>query len=124
MANREHFAILKQGVGAWNTWREENPDVRPDLSGANLNNAYLGGADLRRTELSGANLFGADLNVADLRGVDLHKADLREAKFSGANLYSAKLYGADLRRAKGLTHKQIDFADTDEKTKQPDFLKK
>ena len=31
MANKEHLKILKQGVEAWNKWREENPDVKPDL---------------------------------------------------------------------------------------------
>ena len=36
MANDEHVALLKQGVAAWNAWRDENPDIRPDLSGADL----------------------------------------------------------------------------------------
>jgi hypothetical protein len=43
MANDEHVALLKQGVDAWNAWRRYNPDIRPDLSEANLS-----GADLRR----------------------------------------------------------------------------
>jgi hypothetical protein len=34
MANDEHVAMLKKGVDAWNAWREENPDIRPDLSEA------------------------------------------------------------------------------------------
>jgi len=33
MANDEHVAILKKGVAAWNAWRDENPDIRLDLSG-------------------------------------------------------------------------------------------
>ena len=52
MANDEHFAILKQGVAAWNEWRRENPDIRPDLSGANLRGAKLSGANLRGADLS------------------------------------------------------------------------
>jgi hypothetical protein len=36
MANDEHLAILKQGVEVWNEWRQKNPDVRPDLSRANI----------------------------------------------------------------------------------------
>ena len=40
MANDEHVALLKQGVTAWNKWRDdkwrdENLDIRPDLSNAN-----------------------------------------------------------------------------------------
>ena len=31
MANEEHVALLKQGAEAWNAWRHENPDIRPDL---------------------------------------------------------------------------------------------
>ena len=34
MANEEHVAILKKGVAAWNEWRRENPDIRPNLSEA------------------------------------------------------------------------------------------
>ena len=44
MANPEHLEILKQGVEAWNQWREQNPQTKPDLSGAILREANLGGA--------------------------------------------------------------------------------
>jgi hypothetical protein len=43
MANDEHVALLKQGVDAWNKWRDENPDAYPDLRGANLSGAQLRG---------------------------------------------------------------------------------
>ena len=36
MANKDHLDLLKKEVAAWNEWREENPDIRPDLSMANL----------------------------------------------------------------------------------------
>ena len=39
MANDEHIALLKQGVAAWNAWRDENPNIRPDLSMASLRQA-------------------------------------------------------------------------------------
>jgi hypothetical protein len=57
MANPAHLGILKKGVEVWNKWREENPKLRPDLSGA-----YLSGADLR-----GAHLSGADFRLVYLR---------------------------------------------------------
>jgi hypothetical protein len=47
MANDEHVALLKQGVEAWNAWREENPNILPDLSNADLSKASLIGANLR-----------------------------------------------------------------------------
>ena len=31
MTNQEHLDILKQGVDTWNQWRQEHPDIRPDL---------------------------------------------------------------------------------------------
>jgi integrase len=47
-------AILKEGVGAWNAWRAENPDIRPDLG---------------RADLSGTNLTEADFPIPDGCGV-------------------------------------------------------
>src|SRR5262244_492414 len=91
MANNEHVAILKQGVKAWNAWRRENPDIRPDLSNADLRGADLSGANLREAFLFKANLGSADLveanlrDHADLSGADLARANLREAFLFKAN---------------------------------------
>lgn len=54
MANDKHITLLKQGVSAWNAWRDENPDIRPDLS---------------RLTLNGANLSEANLNLVNLETV-------------------------------------------------------
>jgi hypothetical protein len=104
MANDEHVAILKKGVAAWNKWRDENPDIRPDLSNANLKGADLGEANLINAALSNANLVEADLSKTNLRGADLREADLMwarltEANLSVADLSIAHLFDADLRRA-------------------------
>jgi hypothetical protein len=94
MANDEHVALLKQGVAAWNAWRDKNPNIRPDLSGANLIEANLIGANLGGAHLGGANLSRANLSEAHLR-----MANLSEAKLIRAKLIRANLYGAHLRRA-------------------------
>ena len=96
MANEEHLAILKQGVGVWNQWRRENPLIQPDLSEENLREADLSGADLSGADLHGVDLHGANLRKADLSGTDLSGANLNEADLSGANLSGAHLIGADL----------------------------
>jgi len=118
MANEEHLAILRQGVETWNQWRKKNPDIVPDLrgadlihrglygvgfglygvdlSGADLREAHLGGAYLGRATLSGADLRGADLRAADFRAADFRAADLGEADLRGARLGVADLREADL----------------------------
>ncbi len=99
MANEEHLNILKQGVEAWNKWREEHPDIRPDLPEADLREANLRGADLRKADLRKADLRRAFLIEADLREADFGRADLRGADLRGADLLQVDLSGALLSRA-------------------------
>jgi hypothetical protein len=107
MANHEHVALLKQGVAAWNVWRQQNPDTEVDLRGINLTNFMemnLIEANLRRADLSGADLSWVKLNGADLSGAILYDARLYGAKLPmaslpGANLRRADLSGADLSGA-------------------------
>ena len=111
MANPEHLKILQQGVEAWNAWRDQNPNVIPDLSevqswsislqGADLSGSNLNSIDLRQSNLSGADLGGANLINAILSYADLHEAtflyaNLNEASLNGANLFRADLYRANL----------------------------
>jgi len=109
VANDEHLAILRQGVSAWNEWREPYPRIQPDLSGANLSYANLRGFDLNGAHLGGANLSGAQihdarldraiLNDANLLGANLRYANLISANLTGANLTAAKLDSANLTAA-------------------------
>lgn len=99
MADPEHLAILKQGVEAWNAWRERS-GLRPELRGA---------------DLSGRVLPKIDLGTARLRKANLRKANFREAKFRRATFYKANLSGADLRganlRRADLTKANLEGAD-------------
>jgi hypothetical protein len=99
MANEEHVALLKQGVKAWNAWRKMNPDIVPNLYGANIYGADLQGADLGGAHLHSVQLGGADLRSATLGGSTLHGANLRCANFGGADLSSARLRSANLSSA-------------------------
>jgi uncharacterized protein YjbI with pentapeptide repeats len=94
MVNEEHLALLRQGVEAWNQWRENNHEILADLSEADLSRANLTGADLR-----GVNLRGADLRMANLTEANLTGADLGRAILSGANFRMAKLDQANLTEA-------------------------
>ena len=61
MANPEHLEILRQGVDVWNRWREENSEIIPDLTEANLSDAIFAGNNLDKADLSGAKLLRANL---------------------------------------------------------------
>jgi len=99
MANSEHLAKLKEGVGPWKDWRKANPEKTADLSGADLSKAYLVRAELGFARLNGANLSRAHLNLADLYRADLSGADLTQADLSGSDLSGANLNSADLSGA-------------------------
>ena len=79
MANEEHLKILRQGVAAWNRWREEHRDIAPNLVYADLRGAHLEGADLSEANLSRADLFGANLSGARLGLSSFSDADLSVA---------------------------------------------
>ena len=110
MANEEHLLILKQGVEVWNRWREQNPTVAPDLSGAELIDV-----DLRRANLTRANLCDANLDEADLDGANLTGAQLKRANLNEANLYRANLTEANLAEANlvGANLNRANFSDAD-----------
>jgi len=106
MANPDQLLMLtgSDGVNAWNRWREDNPGVIPDLSGADLSEGDLLKANLSAADLSGADLSGADLTEADLRMTDFSHANLSGANLARttlarANLNAANLSWADLRQA-------------------------
>ncbi len=109
MANQFHLDTLRQGVKVWNRWREQNPEISPDLSradlagmvlpGANLAGVNLQAANLRETVFENANFLGADLAGVNLQGAELRKANLSEANLNRANLRRAVLRGANLMGA-------------------------
>jgi uncharacterized protein YjbI with pentapeptide repeats len=104
MAKKLHVEKLNQGATEWNQWRNDNPDIVPDFSEADLVGKDLREFDLAKANLSGArlhqaNLCGADLREANLSKAVLHKADLYRAKLSEADLSGANLSGANLYRA-------------------------
>lgn len=95
---------LRCGVEGWNAYRSENPDLRPDLRGADLRDAVLAGANLSQAELRGALLARADLQRVDFSGADLGEtllcwADLGDAVLLRASLIGSDLTGADLSGA-------------------------
>jgi hypothetical protein len=106
MANEELLKILKQGVAAWNKWREDNPNEHIDFAGVHLSGVSLSfaGADFHKVDFNGAslsfsNLNGVNLSEANLPGVYFHWTNLSNANLMGACLNGANLTGADLSGA-------------------------
>lgn len=146
MANPDDLEKLCQGPKFWNAWREENPDIIPDLrdaslslsqrqlgpsnggpidladvdlEGAELRHTTLTGADLERANLTAADLVYARLDGANLIGADLTDAILDYADLTGAKLDRAILTGASLANVRGLTQAQIAAAHGDATTLLP-----
>ena len=114
MAQEQHLKLIKEAIqkhdiAIWNNWRQEHPDIRPDLSGGDFRRVNLKKAALQGVIFDDANLRGTDLSNADLRGAEFHRAnlvlthlgeaDLTEADFRGANLCDANLSEANLSKA-------------------------
>ncbi len=110
MADQRHLDILMQGVDVWNKWRQEHPNIQPDLSESVLIRTDLRGVNLRRVnmcrvDLRHAYLYAADLTEANLMAANLYRTDLIGAcligvNLTGAGINSANLYGSDFTEAK------------------------
>ncbi|MGB0849054.1 MAG: pentapeptide repeat-containing protein [Thiolinea sp.] len=96
----QFISILRQGVGYWNQWRDDNPEIRPRLADIDLSAMDLSGVDFVNADLRRSNLNHTILREADLRGANLISADLRHADLSKANLKKARLQKAQLSGAK------------------------
>ncbi len=95
MANKEQLAILKQGVAAWNKWREENPDADIDLRWAKLDGQNLSGANFSKADIRGASFRNAILVMVNFREALLDDIKYIGSKFNFATNFS----GSDLTNA-------------------------
>jgi uncharacterized protein YjbI with pentapeptide repeats len=117
MANEEHLAILRQGVEVWNAWRQENPCIKPDLSGAHLEWIKLFRIDLSDTIMNDVILASAQLDAANFSRAQLMRAKFASASLAGAifsevnlaeaNFEGVKLWGANFREAR-LINSELD----------------
>ena len=94
MASKEHLDRLKLGLEAWNKWRVENPDIKPDLFEADLSvdeqDVSIDGSTVQLTPERGvldwAASEGARVTVsADVEGV-VSERDILRAVASGIDL--------------------------------------
>ena len=124
MADNTHLDILKNGVRHWNQWREDNPDIVPNLSDADLSDFTLSGANFEKAELHNVilplNLDEVNFAYASLynvRAVNTQNQITRgerpqpdgatapffvknKVNLSGASLIKANFHGVHLRGVK------------------------
>ena len=128
--NKEHESILKTGVMSWNSWRYENPHIKPDLEfldirstdlrGVDLSNAKINKGIFKYGKLTGSNFRGASLkeaefslsiaNDSDFSNANLCKSNLFFSDLRNSNLNKANLNGANLRACK-LCSSNLEFCD-------------
>lgn len=99
MADPDHLAKIKEGVEVWNKWRDDNPEICPDLSEADFERANLMGADLVKANLIEADLSEANLRLTNLNEANLERADLSGVHLSGADLSKARFFLVNLESA-------------------------
>jgi uncharacterized protein YjbI with pentapeptide repeats len=94
MANQDHLQQLLKGVESWNKWRDENPNIHPDLRDFDFTDEQTFGhspiwsADEKRVYLMHANLDN----------VDFWRSNLARVYFTGSSLKNANVRGSSLRR--------------------------
>ena len=99
MANQEHIAIPNQGVGTWNTWREEHTIGCSSLSEADMRNSKQSGAELSRVNFRNANLYKADGSNADLHWANFSRAVPRRARLCNTDPAKDRLIETYLKGA-------------------------
>lgn len=111
MANEAHLGIIRQGVVAWNTWRQQNPGLTPDLSGASLDGLFLRRADFQDANLYQTSFEGCDLDEASFYGANLKEAMLAGVRLKGCDFHQANLRMACLKAAnlEGIRGSRADF---------------
>lgn len=124
--NNDLIKFLQDGkVKEFNKFRKENPDLKIDLSYADLVSANLEDADLKDANLYAAKLMCANLNHAYLSGAKLHRANLIGASLTGTWMHGAvfinarfdkqqiamlpKLLGIKIIEGKGLSRARVHF---------------
>jgi uncharacterized protein YjbI with pentapeptide repeats len=105
MANVEHFAKLLEGINAWNSWREADPDIKPDLSDVEIGDEDFlekyqgekGGShlDFEQANFSFVNFKGAGLSNLNLSGAKLHDSSFLESMLNNIVCHGGDWSDAD-----------------------------
>jgi hypothetical protein len=93
MANPKHEAKLKEGMEAWNQWRERSTET-PDLTQVHLSFFSLDGYNLRAADFSAAVLTGVSFRSTSCEDCSFETSIITAALFYYTNLTRASLNGS------------------------------
>src|SRR4051794_1317213 len=96
MAKQEHVTKLKEGVAAWNEWRQTS-DSKVDLSFIHLIGESLDFYDLTNVNLSDSRLDGVTFIGAYCSGARFDRALIFDARFRSASMDRCSFWEADIR---------------------------
>src|SRR5436309_1460817 len=68
MANKEHFAIIRQGVELWNKWSDAHLEIGPHHDDVYHSGANLRGANLRQAIIDWT-MFG-NVDLSEVKGLE------------------------------------------------------
>ncbi|MFP4497834.1 MAG: pentapeptide repeat-containing protein [Vulcanimicrobiota bacterium] len=97
--NEEHVKILKSSMEQWNRWRQDNWNIRPDLSGANLHGMDLANYNLDSVDMDFADLSKARLVGTLIRHSNVEQTNFENASMQGAQLSFSNLFGVSFKKA-------------------------
>lgn len=94
--NKRHLSMLKKGAKTWNSWREKNPNVIPQLSGIRLRREEFGNLDGYNLEY--ANLAGFRGRFISIEHANLIEANMEKAELEGGSFVGSNFSGANLKK--------------------------
>ncbi|MEM8719105.1 MAG: pentapeptide repeat-containing protein [Cyanobacteria bacterium P01_G01_bin.39] len=129
MADKKHLEILRQGVEVWNQWRQDNPDIKPNIYKEQLdfgeynqiqfNSTILSFTSFRFTSFQHTNFDNTRLCNAILNDAELFKASLQNSNltrlqalgtnFNGANLTGSCIEDWNINSKTNLQNVQCDY---------------
>lgn len=103
MANPDHVNVMKTGPSKWNSWRDANPTIEPDLSDARFE-----GNELYEANKESYDLHGVNCKDTMFLGVFLNNANFKKANLINTYFTNSYLENADFRYVRDL--EEADFS--------------
>lgn len=112
--DKEHLKVFLEAIRAgdpavWNTWKEKNRKIKPDLRGINLNkdlitlsklyNYNFEKVILRDSSFYRQTIEKSNFNYADMENVDLSESIINNSSFIEANLVGCNLIATLFKRS-------------------------